>query len=235
MARGKPYLARTEYETALGHFADHAGAIVGLSNILLDMYTEKLLPPPAVPGLDLGALTLTEESMFAPTASTNNTDATTTSHVARSGEDKFPSLPSAPLGLGPTRAKATAPPCPGDAKVNGLQPAAAPDPTTSQPATASPSSPSSLLGPPLPPPHRATSLPANDRLAARDRAYGLLSGLTKLGTGWDDSEAWLALARAYEESGQADRARDALWWCVELEDGRGVREWSVAGVAGYFL
>jgi hypothetical protein len=32
--------------------------------------------------------------------------------------------------------------------------------------------------------------PANlNRLAARDRAYGLLSTPTKLGTGWDDSEA----------------------------------------------
>ena len=66
-------------------------------------------------------------------------------------------------------------------------------------------------------------------LAARDRAYGLLSALTKSGQGWDYSEAWMALARAYELSGQVDKAKEALWWVVELEEGRGVREWAVAG------
>lgn len=66
-----------------------------------------------------------------------------------------------------------------------------------------------------------------DRLAARDRAYGLLSKLTKLGTGWNCSEAWFALARAYDEGGQLENARQALWWCVELEEGRGVRDWNV--------
>ena len=63
------------------------------------------------------------------------------------------------------------------------------------------------------------------RLAARDRAYGLLSTLTKSGTGWDNSEAWFALARAYEESGQLDKAKESLWWVVELEEARGVRHW----------
>lgn len=63
------------------------------------------------------------------------------------------------------------------------------------------------------------------RLAARDRAYGLLSGLTKSGRGWDCAEAWFALARAYEETGQPTRAKEALWWVVELEEGRGVRGW----------
>ena len=67
------------------------------------------------------------------------------------------------------------------------------------------------------------------RLAARDRAYGLLSALTKSGQGWDCSEAWMALARAYELGGQVERAKEALWWVVELEEGRGVREWSVVG------
>lgn len=73
------------------------------------------------------------------------------------------------------------------------------------------------------------STEALSRLAARDRAYGLLSALTKSGQGWDCSEAWMALARAYELGGQIDRAKEALWWVVELEDGRGVREWSVVG------
>ena len=75
---------------------------------------------------------------------------------------------------------------------------------------------------------------ALDRLAARDRAYGLLSSLTKLGTGWDNSEAWFALARAYEESGQLDRAKEVLWWVVELEEKRPIRDWSCLG-QGYSL
>lgn len=70
---------------------------------------------------------------------------------------------------------------------------------------------------------------ALDRLAARDRAYGLLSSLTKLGTGWDNSEAWFALARAYEESGQVERAKEVLWWVVELEEKRPIRDWSCLG------
>ena len=63
------------------------------------------------------------------------------------------------------------------------------------------------------------------RLGARDRAYGLLSALTKSGSGWDCSEAWYALAEAYEKGGQAEKAKEALWWVVELEEGRAVRGW----------
>ena len=68
------------------------------------------------------------------------------------------------------------------------------------------------------------------RLAARDRAYGLLSALTKSGSGWDCGEAWFAFARACEEIGEVGRARDALWWVVELEGGRGVRRVESLGV-----
>jgi len=64
-----------------------------------------------------------------------------------------------------------------------------------------------------------------NRLAARERAYMLLSGLTRLGAGWDDSEAWLELARAHELSGQVGKAKEALWWVVELEETRPVRGW----------
>ncbi|KAL0262247.1 hypothetical protein SLS55_003686 [Diplodia seriata] len=74
-----------------------------------------------------------------------------------------------------------------------------------------------------------------NRLAARDRAYSLLSSLTKLGTGWDYSEAWFALARAYEEGGQVQKAKDVLWWCVELEDSKALRKWSCVGVGGFVL
>lgn len=74
-----------------------------------------------------------------------------------------------------------------------------------------------------------------NRLAARDRAYSLLSSLTKLGSGWDFSDAWFALARAYEESGEKDKAVDILWWCVELEDRRPIRHWRNVGPRGYIL
>lgn len=87
----------------------------------------------------------------------------------------------------------------------------------------------------LPEPYKATRLPLIDRLAARDRAYALLSGLTRLGTGWNHSDAWFTLARAYEESGQPDKAKEVLWWCVELEEARGVRGWSCLGGGGYVL
>ena len=79
------------------------------------------------------------------------------------------------------------------------------------------------------------SPPELSRLAARDRAYGLLSTLTKLGAGWDYSEAWFALARAYEESGQIEKAKEVLWWCVELEEGTGVRDWRCLTGGGYII
>lgn len=74
-----------------------------------------------------------------------------------------------------------------------------------------------------------------NRLAARDRAYGLLSTLTKQGSGWDNSEAWFALARAHELGGEVDKAKEILWWCVELEDSRPIRHWSNLGCSGYVL
>ena len=67
------------------------------------------------------------------------------------------------------------------------------------------------------------------RIASRDRAYGLLSSLTKLGCGWDFSEAWLVLARTYEESGQVNKAKEALYWTMELTDTDPVRHWRNIG------
>ncbi|KAJ6263899.1 putative cargo-transport protein ypp1 [Drechslerella dactyloides] len=61
--------------------------------------------------------------------------------------------------------------------------------------------------------------------AARDRASGLLQTLTKLGSGWDMSEAWFELGREYELSGAAEKAKEVFWWVVQLEDTRGVRGW----------
>lgn len=74
-----------------------------------------------------------------------------------------------------------------------------------------------------------------NRIAARDRAYGLLSTLTKLGNGWDNSEAWFALARAHELGGEVEKAKDILWWCIELEDTRPIRHWRNLGCNGYVL
>ncbi|TGO89884.1 hypothetical protein BPOR_0089g00140 [Botrytis porri] len=183
--QSSPYTALENFETALTHFADHPAAIVGLSDILLDVYTEDLLPLPTMPALVLPTL-----SASTPSASTLNTSAQSQSH-----QPALPLPTSGPLGL------------------------------------------------PLPvPPHRDILAASKtnqadklDRLAARDRAYGLLSGLTKLGSGWNYSEAWYSLARAYELGGQKDKAREVLWWCVELEEGRGLRSWEVASSGGYVL
>ncbi|KAI9816153.1 MAG: hypothetical protein M1826_001879 [Phylliscum demangeonii] len=96
--------------------------------------------------------------------------------------------------------------------------------------------PSSASVPPPPDPDPDPNPePDLDRLAARDRAYGLLSALVQLGTGWDSSEAWFALARIYEDNGQVDRARELLWRCVELEDARPVRHWRNVEIHGYVL
>lgn len=73
------------------------------------------------------------------------------------------------------------------------------------------------------------------RLAARDRAYGLLSMLTKLGSSWDNSEAWYALSRAYEAGEQTEKLKEVLWWCIELEDRRPIRHWSNIGSGLYVL
>ncbi|CCC05931.1 hypothetical protein SMACR_00146 [Sordaria macrospora] len=199
---GKPYEARADFETALTHFPDHAVTIVGLSDILLDIYSEKLLPLPVVPSFNL------EESILG--------DISTPLQAA----SKFPELPSQPLGLGTREVESKV-----EKEEENLENGMAALKLKSTPNGA----------PDLPPPHKATSLPLHDRLAARDRAYGLLSGLTKLGTGWNNSEAWFTLARAYEESGQVDKAKGALWWCVELEDGRGAREWTCVDAGGYVL
>lgn len=74
-----------------------------------------------------------------------------------------------------------------------------------------------------------------NRIAARDRAYGLLTALTKRGTAWDSSEAWYALSRAHEASGDIEKLKEVLWWCVELEDRRPIRHWSNIGSGLYVL
>ena len=200
---GEPYTARAHFESALTHYPDHPTAIVGLSNILLDIYAEEILPPPSVPKIALSD----GESIIVGAGSEDQ-------QFSRA-KAKIPALPSEPLGLASGEVK-------------------------SDIIARSPFSPQlpaikAVTSDELPAPYKAVSLPLIDRLAARDRAYGLLSGLTKLGVGWNHSDAWFALARAHEESGQVDKAKEALWWCVELEEGLGVREWNCVGTGGYVL
>ncbi|KAI1282196.1 hypothetical protein F5Y07DRAFT_232503 [Xylaria sp. FL0933] len=201
---GIPYVARAYFEEALMHCPDHPSAIVGLSNILLDIYTEDLLPPPAIPSI-------TGES--SSREAHNNTAKAKRSTPEKAATSR---LQLTPLGLSGDAHR--------DVVWSNTEKMRLPlQQTAGFPATDE-----------LPAPYKANSLPIIDRLAARDRAYGLLSGLTKLGRGWNYSDAWFALARAHEESGQPDKAKEALWWCVELEEGMGVRDWHSVGV-GYSL
>jgi cargo-transport protein YPP1 len=204
LARKTSYVARSDFESALTHFPDHPSAIVGLSNILLDIYSEELLPPPVIPAPSLSA------SMTDLAIKTDKLKSKKTSQDMKV-------LPTAPLGLEP-----------GDFTPVGKparEPLRSPVPPLPLPKHEED----------LTPPYKTKSIPIVDRLAARDRAYGLLSGLTKLGTGWNYSEAWFALARAHEESEQPEKAKEALWWCVELEEGQGVREWRSLSSGGYVV
>lgn len=205
VAKGDMDPARLGFEAALTHYPDHPSAIVGLSNILLDLYSEKIVPPRAFPDMDLigGSETM---------PGTNQSTANIISPSRKVAETPG-LLPTTPLGLGAF-------------KFPKREAAPATDPARS------PTSPHESK---LDPPYKSSSVPLVDRLASRDRAYGLLSSLTKLGSGWNCSEAWFALARVHEESGQADKAKEVLWWCVELEEGMGVREWSCVNTGGYVL
>ncbi|KAF9872650.1 hypothetical protein CkaCkLH20_09829 [Colletotrichum karsti] len=206
LAKGVPYTARSDFEMAITHFPDHSVAIVGLSNILLDIYTENVLPPPAIPALSVPE---NISSLSLPTP-----------HLPKISVPQH-GLPSEPLGLG------------SGASGSGFSKTSAQHSATT--ASSIRSSDKAESDEKLPAPYKATSVPIIDRLASRDRAYGLLTSLTKLGTAWNDAEAWFALARAHEESGQVDKAKEVLWWCVELEEHTGVRQWQCLGSGGYVL
>jgi tetratricopeptide (TPR) repeat protein len=158
--------ARADFERALQHFPDHPEAIVGLSNILLDIYSEAI-----------------------PLEPTTQTDLTSSSLP--------PSVSSVQASTSTSKTKYL---------------------TSHTPSV-----------------ENQLSSPELTRLAARDRAFGLLSTLTKLGAGWDYSEAWYALARAYEESGEIEKTKEVLWWCVELEDTHSVRSWKCVTTGGFVL
>lgn len=232
------------------HYPDHPTAIVGLSNILLDIYNETLLPPPAIPGLNIAGSSLNG-------LQTNSSTLSSIELPVRKEQIWTDStLPCSPLGLGATNTPPAVKKAATNSPLQGLgvaepsssnsifagsiladAPALSARPMTSGAlsTTTTATSIAAAEEARLPPPYKARSLPLVDRLAARDRACALLSGLTKLGTGWNRADAWFALARAHEESGQPERAKDLLWWCVELEEGGGVREWASVGRGGYVL
>jgi hypothetical protein len=203
LALRQPFNAISEFEAALTHFANHPAGVVSLSNLLLDLYEEKLTPPPTIPQLD----TTTDEA----------SDAKTYCGLETPG---LADQRRVPIGLTPPGSKpqSTARPAHGAASV----------PAT---AVSSPSTSASLTS--LPPPYAITTTPL-DRLAARDRAHGLLDALTKRGAGVGNVEAWFALARSYEVCGQLGKGRDVLWWVVELGTGQGIRGWNVVS-GGYVL
>lgn len=155
--------AEADYETALTHFPDHPGAIVGLSNILLDFYSQTTPDPssPTFPPTSPKPTPLLAPLTSSPSVKPNSNSGYPITSTAKDNDDNND------------------------------------DDDT-------------LLLP---------------RLSARDRAAGLLSSLTRSSQGWDCAEAWFALARAYELRGQVDKAKEALWWVVELEETRPVRGW----------
>ncbi|SMY27323.1 unnamed protein product [Zymoseptoria tritici ST99CH_1A5] len=198
LALSKPFAALSHYEQAVSLSPDHPVAIIGLSNLLLDIFEETLPaeePMPSTRPLLIASNPLIREArptLPRPTSSS-------------SGPSRRPSLVGTPSFL--------------DQKPRPVIEDDSEEATTTTGRRA-----------------RPDPTPAElNRLAARDRAYMLLSNLTKLGTGWDDSEAWMAFARACELSGEVKRARQALWWVVELEEKRGVRGWEVVGAGGYTL
>ncbi|KAK0899813.1 hypothetical protein LTR02_009458, partial [Friedmanniomyces endolithicus] len=150
VSRELPFEAMEHYEQALTYFPDHLEAIIGVSDMLMDIYEEKMPAeepePPLIPNNPATSPQTSKPSNPPPPRLT-----TAKSSLASAGREPPPNA----------RSK---------------------DPTPAQ----------------------------LNRLAARDRAYMLLSTLTKLGSGWDSPEAWFALARAHELSGEVGRAKKAL-------------------------
>ncbi|PYI09989.1 putative filamentation protein [Aspergillus sclerotiicarbonarius CBS 121057] len=173
-AQARPHEAMEHFETALLHDADHPKATAGLSNLLLDIYDQKVPLQPPKRSLEAGISTLSVSSTSKSNKPSSEDD------VKRSNQ------------AGAPEAKPLA------------------DSDDEEPR---------LL----------------NRIAARERAFGLLSGLTKRGSSWDNTEAWYALSRAYEAEGQIEKLKEVLWWCIELEDRRPIRHWSNIGSGIYVL
>lgn len=205
LAQGKKEEALMFFENVLGWDWDHPGGIVGLCRVILGEGQEE------------------KEGRVIPTGN----------QVGVGGQRNMGALD-------PRRASLYATPVQSPLL---LRSGTFPSPIISAHATAtsaggtvtSPSAPAAMANKPPPSPHASSTTPTSSEgdlatLIARNRAYGLLSQLTKSGRGWDCSEAWFALARSYEEDGMVEKAMGVYWWCVGLEDTRPVREWG--GVVG---
>lgn len=177
-ARSSPHQAIRLFEDALLRFQDHPTATIGLANLLLDIWDQKLTPEPLNADVDLNfsRLTLLSETPKPAAAKAISTDDLKASNDTENSGP--PEAPSSAQDVDPKQLH---------------------------------------------------------RLAARDRAYGLLSALIKLGSSWDNSEAWYALSRAYEAGEQIEKLKEVLWWCIELEDRRPIRHWSNIGSGVYVL
>ncbi|KAJ5795102.1 hypothetical protein N7457_001701 [Penicillium paradoxum] len=177
-SRSNPHQAIRHFENALLRYQDHPTATIGLANLLLDIWDQKLTPEPLNADVDLSVsrlslLSETHKPMSATAISIDDLKATD-----ETGNSGPPEAPSSAQDVEPKQLH---------------------------------------------------------RLAARDRAYGLLTALIKLGSSWDNSEAWYALSRAYEAGEQIEKLKEVLWWCIELEDRRPIRHWSNIGSGVYVL
>ncbi|KAL3465818.1 hypothetical protein BJX64DRAFT_251918 [Aspergillus heterothallicus] len=173
--QSRPHEAIEHFEEALLYNPDHPKATISLSNLLLDIWDQKLPLQPPEPGVDAGLSTMTP-----PPARTKPNQGKRLSRVEIAERNKSK-----------TRRRSLATEDEDPKVIN--------------------------------------------RIAARERAYCLLSALTKRGTSWDNSEAWFALSRAYEAVGQTQKLKEVLWWCIELEDRRPIRHWSNLGSGVYVL
>ncbi|KAG0222152.1 hypothetical protein BGX31_009317 [Mortierella sp. GBA43] len=64
-----------------------------------------------------------------------------------------------------------------------------------------------------------------------DMAEGILETTTK-SLGWDSPEAWFYLGKVFEGTGRLTRAKECLWYALELENSRPIRSFSTS-VARY--
>ena len=226
--------AAAAYEAALAWWPNHAASIIGLGNILLDTYEASKQKPPSKPSpLEDNVPRPKPILLPLPTPSPGISQSSPPSPSSSTSPSPTGSRPTSPF---PTL-EITPPPA------NHIRkPSISFSPVSESKKPPHFKTEKQQSGPKDKPgqqDHRGDStITAGGEqqqdedltpLSARDRAYSLLSILTKSGQGWDNSEAWYALARAYELSGQPDKATEALWWVVELEGGRGVREWGCVG------
>jgi cargo-transport protein YPP1 len=214
------------YEKALDYWPNHGSAIVGLSNILLDMYEGKIPREPQDNQELLGAQsTNTEEAIDTQRTSSlvssmaNSALGVSQISSAMSRSQTMNSIHQDATSTNSQTNRIRKEEADSDDEVDGSGTGGAAGAATAQNGNATSGANSNEDATPE----------ELDQLAARDRAYSLLSTLTKLGAGWDCSEAWIGLARAYEASGQIEKAKEVLWWCVELEDSRPLRGWQVVG------